>query len=265
MLIDSPRITAHDRQIWQSHHRYDRILSGDHRWPSREQAASEAIRQWWATNPDGVCSTSWGKDSVCVAHLVVATGLPIPIVWVRSDPFETPECEHVRDAFLAAHPGVEYREISVPLRNPKRGEPGHEAHVLNGTGRQDVLAEAIPTGYISGVRADESRIRTMSIAHRGLVTRRTCRPIGRWTGADVFAYLHRHDLPVHPAYAMTLGGYRDRQWLRVHPLCSNLPGAHRTDHATWEDTYYKDVIQAALDQRRAWREAGDERGGIHVD
>lgn len=59
-------------------------------------------------------------------------------------------------------------------------------------------------------------------------------------------------------------GYRDREWLRVHPLCANLPAAHKTDHASWEDTYYPDVIEDALAQRAQWRAVGDPRGGVNV-
>ena len=37
-------------------------------------------------------------------------------------------------------------------------------------------------------------------------------------GADVFAYLSLHSLPVHPTYAMSLGGRLPRDRLRVSSL-----------------------------------------------
>lgn len=266
MLIDSPRITDRDRAAWDRLHRYDVMLAQAQTWPGRIERAVAEIARWWAGDDGtGNCSVSWGKDSVVVAHLTALSGLPIPLVWVRSDPFETPECEQVRDAFLARHPRLDYREVSVPLRNPKRGEPGHEDHVLNRRHpSQDVLREALGRHrYISGVRAQESRVRDLSIASRGLTTANTCRPIGRWSAADVFAYLAREDLPIHPVYAMSMGGVMDRQWLRVHPLCSTLSHT-KTDHAGWELRYYGDHIRAALAQRAAWRAVGDPRGGVNV-
>lgn len=84
-------------------------------------------------------------------------------------------------------------------------------------------------------------MRAMSIGHRGTTTQNTCRPIGRWTAVEVFAYLARHDLPVHPAYALTYGGQLDRRWLRVHPLRSRPPArsaVHGWDMESWEDEHW---------------------------
>ena len=264
MLIESDRPTRHDMQVWHTQARYDRATAGSSRLDRLERDAIAAIHAWAGDGP-GVVSTSWGKDSVVVAHIAMTAGIRQPIVWVRSDPFETPECEQVRDQFLQMWPEAAalYSERSVPLRNPKRGEPGHATHHLGGGRGQDVLGECITEPrHMSGVRAQESRVRDISIASRGLVTTNTCRPIGRWTGPDVFAYLTRHQLPIHPVYAMTLGGVLDRQWVRTHPLCQHVKHT-KTDVAHWEDTYYRDVITAALNLRAAWRANGDPRGGTN--
>lgn len=251
-LIDSPRLTDADRRHWQRMEHYDDVLSRDPRLDVLAERGRAAIREWAAAGT-GVASTSWGKDSVVMASLVATSGADVPLVWVRSDPFEMPECEQVRDAFLAMYPHVRYEERAAVLRNPKRGEAGHEQHVLDPAARsQDVLAELVPERYVSGVRGEESRVRRMSLAHRGEVTARTCRPVGRWTADQVFAWLYREGLPVHPAYAMTAGGHYDRRWLRVHPLCSTGPArsrVHGEDRAGWEDAYYGDVIAAAVANR----------------
>ena len=92
----------------------------------------------------------------------------------------------------------------------------------------------------------------MTIGHRGLGTANTCRPIGHWDATHAFAYLYREGLPVHPVYAMTVGGHHDRRWLRVHPLCQAPPArsaVHDNTRDTWEDTYYGDVIADALAAR----------------
>lgn len=262
-LIDSPRLTDADRQCWARWEHYDDVLSRSPRLDLLAERGRDAIREWVAADDGtGAACTSWGKDSVAMLHLLATTpeAATVPVLWVRSDPFEMPECEQVRDHFLAKHPHLRYEERVAHLRNPKRGEPGHEAHATNPNRRsQDVLAELGPPRYISGVRGQESHIRAMSIAHRGLTTARTCRPLGRWSAEDVFAWLHREDLPVHPAYAMTGGGFHDRRWLRVHPLCSLPPArsAARDDfRGQWEDTYYGDTITAALAARaHLWEDA----------
>jgi phosphoadenosine phosphosulfate reductase len=244
MLIDTDRLTAADREAWTRLERYDHAC-----YPRVERAvdrALTAIRDWWGDGTQGgVCSVSWGKDSTVCADLVARTGLPIPIVWVNRAPFEPPETGWVRDAFLAAHQ-VDYREIEAKPRDPRRGEPGFEENNANPSFRwEDALNEHIGNHhrYLSGIRADESSSRTLSLRRLGAVTRRTCRPIGTWTARDVFAYLAGRNLPVHPAYAMTYGGVLDRERLRVHTLCSPMGDAR------WEQAYFGDIIADALSHR----------------
>ena len=249
MLIDSPRLTAADHQHWARMEHYDDVLSRDPRLDRLADQGRHAIREWAAAGP-GVASVSWGKDSVVMAHLAATSGVDVPLVWVRGEPWETPECQQVRDHFLAAHPHVRYEERPVTYLNPRRGEPGDDA-----TDRPPpswVFEQVVPERYITGLRGQESRMRAMSIAHRGMVTARTCRPIARWTAEQVFSWLHREDLAVHPVYAMTSGGHYDRRWLRVHTLGGRGPdrsAVHGWDMTGWEDTYYGDVITAAIASR----------------
>lgn len=95
------------------------------------------------------------------------------------------------------------------------------------------------------------------MGRHGEISANSCRPIGNWIAGDVFAYLHKNQLPVHPAYAMTYGGARDRASLRVHPLCCAIPvlgkDTQLVDNSAWEqweDRYYPDVIAAAHQARR---------------
>lgn len=166
-LIDSPRLTAQDRAHWQRLEHYDDVLSHDRRLDQLADAGRAGIREWAAAGP-GSAMTSWGKDSVVMLSLLATTDdVDVPVVWVRSDPFEMPECEQVRDACLARWPHLRYEERVARLRNPKRGEHGHEQHATDPDRRsQDVLAEYAPERYISGVRGQESRIRAISIESR---------------------------------------------------------------------------------------------------
>jgi len=246
MLIDSPRLTDYDRSAWGDLERYDRALAGSARLERLVTQGVDAIHAWRDAG-DGVASVSWGKDSVVMAHLVAVADPTIPFVWVRSGKWESPECDDVRDAFLARHPDIRYEERIAKIRNPKRGEPGFEAHHLDPLSRsQDTLTEEIPERYISGVRAEESRTREKSARVHGMVTARTCRPLLWWRGVDVFAYLYQEGLPVHPAYAMSFGGRWDRRWLRVHALCSFHDSRRTVDVPMWEDHYYGDHIAQLL-------------------
>lgn len=248
MLIDTPELTAADRAHWARLERYDAALGDTDRMVWLEAQGRDAVRAFAAAGPF-YTGVSWGKDSVVAAHLTLLEVPDARIVWVRSRHWEMPQCDAVRDAFLATHSTARYEEIEVDLRNPKRGEPGFDTrHLDPGADHQDVLRETLTGRYVSGVRAEESRIRTMSIGHRGLVTPGTCRPVGRWQATDVFAYLHREQLPVHSAYAMTVGGSLDRRWIRVHPLCSAPPAAgfgYGRDPQWWEDMYFAETITAA--------------------
>lgn len=81
----------------------------------------------------------------------------------------------------------------------------------------------------------------------GTTTRYTCAPLTRWTGDDVFAYLARGDLPVHPTYACTMGGKLDRRRLRVATLGGWRGGPDRRAH---EMLYYSEEMRAlSFDQR----------------
>lgn len=75
-------------------------------------------------------------------------------------------------------------------------------------------------------------------ARRGLSS--TCWPIMWWSARDVYGYLARHDLPVHPSYAMTRGGLEDRDQLRVSIIGGKK--GRGFGRQQWERFYYDDVL-----------------------
>lgn len=242
-LLDSPRLSDLDREAWARLERYDARLAA--RLPLDEMAdkARQVIRDFAAA---GACyvSVSWGKDSVVVAHLAATSGVRLPLVWVRVEQWENPDCPAVRDAFLAEYGDrVDYREYEVEATAARWWE---DAASTESTSRRTsragfTLAEKdFGPRHISGIRAEESRVRRIAQARWGHASDAACRPIGDWTAVEVFAYLHRHRLPVHPAYAMSMGGTLDRRWLRVSSL-GGVRGADR-GRAEWEQRYYPDVV-----------------------
>jgi phosphoadenosine phosphosulfate reductase len=245
MLIDSPRITDADRAHWARLEHYDDALSADPRLTRLADHARTVIEDFATAGPAYV-AVSWGKDSVVLAHLAATSQArdELTFRWVRQHWFENPDSERVRDAFLTAHPGLRYEEPLVTTPNPRWWD--HDAHRAadpHAPRRTTPRPGGVWAGRnITGIRAEESTVRGLAMARFGDATAGTCRPIGGWTGVDVFAYLHRHDLPIHPAYAMSRGGTHDRRWLRVHSL-GGTAGTGR-DRATWEHAYYSDVIHA---------------------
>lgn len=241
-------------------------LAAWHALGERSDAAQARILDWgrmvgravddiitFATAGRCYVATSWGKDSVVVAHLAelvaMLTGAHLPIVWIRREPIDNPDCALVRDAFAARFPDADLREVLVECeRDPAHPGRWWTRGVLGRTDddrpKQVGFARArerFGARYISGVRGAESGARTRRMRAFGTTTDLTCAPIGWWSTAAVFAYLHRERLPVHPAYACTVGGVYDRERIRVGSIGGPQGRGH--GRAEWERTYYPEVVR----------------------
>lgn len=235
-LVDSPRLTDEDRRNWQRWERVDRMRVKVWRDQLRRKAA-RALADIEAFAAQGTCfvGVSWGKDSMALAHIVVAADLPLPLVWMRVRPVENPDTATVRNAFMAQWTPWEYHEIEewcsrvdgrwIPDRVPKAAKEADRRW-----GRR-----------ITGVRGDESTIRKIRMGRHGVSTRNTCAPIGNWSTAEVFAYLYMYGLPIHPVYAMTQGDMWDRERLRVASLGGE--GGKWSGREQWERHYYRREMQ----------------------
>lgn len=148
----------------------------------------------------------------------------------------------VRDAFLERFPGP-YDEIVVrrDVTLDKRGV------LTSGEGFR-VAAKRYGERFVSGIRSEESRGRQIREAVHGASTERSCAPITRWSHAEVFGYLHRYDLPVHPAYAMLMSGTLRRDEVRVSSL-GGLRGRGR-GRGLWEERYYGAALRRAEEASR---------------
>lgn len=245
MLIEMDTLTGQDLAHWHILEGYDQKIGQT--LDRKVERAKADIRAFHQANPDAVCATSWGKDSVAVCWLTRMVDPMIPIVWVptiRSDgmSYEAEATYQVRDVFLQMFPGA-YEERPATARNPKRGDPSYNPAQFDSPNyrSQDVLKEKIPEPSINGVRAEESAMRQKSLRWHGTNSKNASRPIIRWTATDILGLLAREKLPVHPAYAATHGGRLDRRWLRVHPLRSKPPAqsaVYGWDMESWEDHYF---------------------------
>lgn len=229
MLVGEARCRADDLARWAELERADAVWATTKTFARRVEQARRAALSFAAV---GGCysGVSWGKDSVVLTHLLVGTSTPI--VWVRVEPLANPDCFIVRDAFLREH-DVNYDEIVVEATRDERG------HWL-GTGRlEQGFAEAarrFGPRYLSGVRGQESIARRNRMKIHGIESKNTSVPLGYWKTEDVYAYLYLRRLPVHPAYACTLGGLYSREHMRV----ATLGGERGTEHGrrAWEFAYY---------------------------
>jgi phosphoadenosine phosphosulfate reductase len=234
MLLESTRYTKADLAHWRRMEALDAKwcrLPAFHRKVERAKEAIDAFVT--AHDGGGYVGVSWGKDSVVVAHLAQAYGLPV--VWIRVEPIFNPDCPMVRAAFESMT-GIVTQSIVVSCTHDENG--WHATGTLESgfASASAVYGDA----YISGVRADESRMRKLRFKRWGESTTRTCAPLSTWSGEDVFAYLYLHGLPVHPAYACTMGGRLDRVQIRV----ASIGGVRGTGvgRREWELAYYPEMV-----------------------
>lgn len=208
-LIRVPEHRAEDLRAWEEVSRYDLAHARTEGFARRVMAAQAELRRFAAL---GSCyvSVSWGKDSVCVAHLAWALGLRLPHALVLFEGRENPYALATRDAWLKRFPECDYREF----REDERWGTGavRPGKTFGGPERE------LGRRRITGLRADESSGRRMRFRASGLSTETSCAPIGYWSAADVWAYLAIHDLPICPVYAMTFGGALNRDKVRTASL-----------------------------------------------
>lgn len=239
MLLQSDRHTERDLEYWHSLRKEDRIYGELLTRSGKPERAIERIRQF----ADLPCyaSTSWGKDSTVMCHLLALSGVRVPVVHiVQEGPQKDPEQHRVRDAFLGRF-DLDYHEIVVE-------HDGSREHRDDGFARFPALEIGIRRArkrfgdrYISGLRAEESGLRKHALRKTFREAARSCWPIGRWTTKDVYGWAERHDLPLHPAYGCTRGGFWDREQIRVGIIGG--PKGTQYGRAQWEWEYYPEVMR----------------------
>lgn len=221
MIIESRRWLPGDREAWERVSRVDVVHRGLDRL---ESSALAAIEAHLSEGPSSV-GVSWGRDSVVVAHLAWRVDPSVPL-WTAAGAVDNPDNPPVAAALLDRTGQTHHHYC-------------HQGHV------DDMLGWVNRHWHprsINGVRADESRQRAMSAAVHGLNTERSCRPILRWPSAAVWAYLARHDLPIHPAYGMSRAGALPRDRIRVHSIGDHNGVAH--GRREWERAYYLAEVEA---------------------
>ncbi len=223
MLIASARHKPDDLGLWNQHERADKLV----KIPNRLISDSTDEIKRFADAGQCYVGCSWGKDSVVLAHLVSISCPMLPVIWVRMMGRDNPDCEIVRDTFISGH-SINYMERIFIY-----DQCAHDEH-------WKAVDEEFGSRRITGIRADESGNRKLSVRFHGVSTQRSCRPLAFWTGEMIFAYLAQNNLPVNPAYAMLGGGRWPRKYLRTHGIGGET-GTNR-GRREWEKEYYQDVL-----------------------
>ena len=247
MLIKCDRHTAKDLEIWAMHEEADASLALVMQ-PKIDQALN--LMREWVQGKRVYVATSWGKDSLVVAHMAWLVARDLKLIHLRPTN-HNPDCDEVRDLYFKQFPGQPYEEIVVDYTHLDLTtiSPQHLDKETDKVwwGIVDQLQKA-HDGYILGIRSEESTGRRLRIA-KGLAYNKSLLPIGHWQNEHVFAYLYRYDLPIHPAYAMCGGGRYPRRHIRVAEIGDN-PG-DGMGRAEWEKEYYGDFYRRMI--ANSWR------------
>lgn len=236
-LIASPRHTAADMRVWATEARADLTRSRLSRMDGLEARAIASLRIF-ATGGDFYAGVSWGKDSVVLAHLLHRSGVRATVRFFHAGLVENPDCWPTRDAFLARF-DIDYHEHECSeLEWSQSG-----TDIVHDGGQADFVRVSRSFGvrYASGVRGDESGVRLLRMKRYGTNSPNTCAPLGYWKWPDVYAYIARHDLPLHPAYACLGGGLYPRDRIRVATIGGVNGGAG--GRREWERQYYPETVR----------------------
>lgn len=176
-------------------------------------APAEEVVRWAAeTFGDGlVVSTSFGIHSAAMLHLATREVPGIPVVWVDTG-YLPPETYRFAEA-LTERLDLNLHVAQSSL-SPARMEALHGRlwasddvadldryhRIRKVEPMQRALDELGATAWLSGLRADQTdhRRRLPRVGEQG--GRAKVLPILPWSTREVYAYLKRHDLPLHPLF-----------------------------------------------------------------
>ncbi|MGD9157009.1 MAG: phosphoadenosine phosphosulfate reductase family protein [Desulfobacteraceae bacterium] len=239
MLIVTDKHTEADLKLWAELEEADLAYCMSDK---KEDLAISHIKEFCTS--DYYISISWGKDSTVLAHLAYRAKCTNALVSFVRDPSSRNAVydfnnDLVRNMFLEKYKINSYFEVFYSeTGNPEKLKTMRNFEKITGINK-----------CVLGVRAAESGIRKKSLWYHGISTEHKCRPLMKWTTQEIFSYLAKYGLPVHPVYGMTGNGRWDRNRLRVDGAIGGEGGiSHGRD--IWEREYYQDVLNKIESMRR---------------
>ena len=158
-----------------------------------------------------VMSTSFGIQSAVTLHLVSQIRPSIPVVWVDTGylPQETHDYAKTLTDLLDLNLHVARAKLSPAEMEAQYGRLWESGSVddLNLYDRlrkvepmQEALTSLNATGWISGLRAEQTELRKKLPRVKRKDGRYRIYPILPWSNRDVYYYMQQHDLPQHPLF-----------------------------------------------------------------
>jgi phosphoadenosine phosphosulfate reductase len=233
--------------IWEEFLYFDIEHSKTELFKRHENIALSIIKEFIQSGKRYFVAVSWGKDSVVLADMFHRLGAKCKYIYIRNLAREPEGNIMVRDKFLGSH-DIDYKEIAYNYSFAddsyfdRNGNPRKWQHIL-----RDLQKEY--GCHVTGIRYDESAKRKRRYIFMGIETENSFAPFRYFTVRDIFAYLYKYDLPIHPNYAMLGGGRWDKYRIRVAAVGNKEgDGMGRTE---WEQEYYPDILaKISLLERR---------------
>ncbi len=249
MIVHSDRWRPGDFEHWEAMLEVDRANAKTDGYKRRISAARALIKDFCARHaPDEYyIGFSYGKDSLTVSHMFREIEPHTQIVSVQNVDWRNPDIPAVHEALsdigFLTHDFecilYDYAHADESFFDSK-GRPVKWRRELERLNREKGI-------HITGIRSEESRKRKKRCQAFGAETKNSFAPLANLRAVDVFSYLYEHDLPIHPAYAMTDGGKWDKYRIRVSGIGHDEgDGMGRRE---WERMYYGDFLRRSNAKR----------------
>jgi phosphoadenosine phosphosulfate reductase len=180
-------------------------LAGKLESSSPEEIITWAIERY---KPNLAVSSSFQMQSLPLLHMIATLMPDLPIIFLDTG-YHFPETLLFRDQIVELwelNLRV-VRGLSSPLEQTKhygpelhRTDPDFCCHINKVEPMQRLLHDF--EGWISGIRRDQSPARaSIPVIEETTDGVMRIHPLAAWTRADIWRYIHRHNLPIHPLFS----------------------------------------------------------------
>jgi 3'-phosphoadenosine 5'-phosphosulfate sulfotransferase (PAPS reductase)/FAD synthetase len=261
-MQSDPRLSVLDRDAWSRLMILARQRSKTLEFKAAVGKAKRLIDRLAVETERPAIMWSGGKDSTAMAHLaVVGVGLKAPVFSEKDDLDYPGELDYVNSNGAAW--GADLRVV-VPEVSPKQWITSHSHEIgvcwdMHSRAAQmskecfySVIesASSAHDGIMLGLRAAESRARTVNRAAHGAMYRKrngqvVCCPLADWSGLDVFAYLESNGVEPFMVYrCIAFSNIRDPWNVRKSWW---IPGDNaRHGGVSWLRHYYPGLYRELL-------------------
>lgn len=196
-----------------------------------DSSATEIIQWAAATLGKGlVLSTSFGIQAAVMLHLVTQIVADIPVIWIDTGylPTETYRFADELTQRLNLNLKVYQSSLSPARMEALHGKLWDQKNLESLTQydqirkvepMQRALRELNATGWLAGLRRDQTQHRKTLETVMSQGQRLKIHPILRWHSRDIYQYLTTYDLPYHPYFDqgyVTVGDWHSSRPLTVN-------------------------------------------------